>query len=390
MTYTDDFASDAGSRQTGTKTQLVMEDRNFRVALACAAVAVALCSVGVGFSLHQQDWNVTALVRMDDEDAIAPLALLYHSDFAFVPEGHYDGVYFWAMAIDPIARDEAHTLIDHPAYRYGHVGYSWLAWFLSLGREQVVPLSLLFLALVGAGMAGYSASRISSHLGWTPYGGLAVALQPGLVYSVTVLTSEAVGFAVAGLALLYWLEGRTWPTLGFMAFAGIVKEPFVLLPVALFLWALFRQRENLMSKAVLLGLTLVPALFWQLYIYKTFDISSFKDTASPIDFPFGWVDAMNEAAHMGLEAYERTQIGTIALPILVIAFALVFVGIIKALRFRSILDPVFLLQAGVVIALSPAALTYPKDFARTAVFALALVVPAAFTDRAIRRGDPPS
>ena len=333
---------------------------------------------------------MTALVRMDDEDATAPLALRYHPDFAFVPEGHYDGVYFWAMALDPLGRGEAHTLIDHAAYRYGHVGYSWLAWLFSLGREPLVPLTLLFLALVGAGVAGYTASRISSRLGWTPWGGLAVALQPGLVYSVTVLTSEAIGFAVVGLALLYWLEDRVWPAVGLMAFAGIVKEPFVLIPVALFLWALFRQRENLWNKGVLLGFTLVPTLFWQLYIYKTFDISSFKDTASPIDFPFGWVDAMNEAAHMGLEAYERTQIGTIALPILVIAFALVFVGIIKALRFRSLLDPVFLMQAGVVIALSPAALTYPKDFARTAVFALALIVPAVFTNRALRTGKPPS
>lgn len=361
--------------------------RESRVAVACAAIAVALCSVAVGFSLHSQDWRVSALVRMDNEDEIAPFAYRHERGFAFTPEGHYDGVYFYAMTIDPLARGVTHELIDHAAYRYGHVGYSWIAWTISFGDPRRVPGALLVIALIGAGLAGYTASRIAGRLGWSPWGGLAVALQPGLIYSVTVLTSEAVGFAVVGFALLFWLEERHWPALGLMALGVLVKEPFVLVPIALMAWELFRRRKEMWNRILLLGVTALPAVVWHIYIYKVFGVTSFEDTASPIEFPFGWVEAMKEAAHMGVEAYERTQIGTIALPILVIAFGLFFAGVVKAVRLRSILDPIYILQAVVVIALSPAALTYPKDFFRTTVVPLALVVPVVFSDKRLRRGD---
>ncbi|MEA2446696.1 MAG: hypothetical protein QOK47_333, partial [Actinomycetota bacterium] len=129
-------------------------------------------------------------------------------------------------------------------------------------------------------------------------------------------------------------------------------------------------------------------LIWQIYIWKTFDITSFEDTASPLSFPLGWAYSMLQAAHLGIESSGRSQIGTIALPILVIAFALFLVAGIKALRLRSVLDPIYLLQAIVVLSLSPLALTYPKDFFRTCALPLALVIPVAFSDRTVRTGRP--
>ena len=362
----------------------------FGVAFLVGAIAVVVCSVAVGFSLQVQDWRVSGLVRMDDEDSIAPFARRHDRSFAFVPEGHYDGVYFYAMTIDPFGRGETHELIDRPAYRYGHVGYSWVSWLFSLGRPRLVPSALLAVALAAAGIAGYAASRLAGHLGWSPWAGLAVALQPGLVYSVTVLTSEAVGFAVVGLALLSWLEEREWPALVLLAFAGIVKEPFVLVPVGLFVFDLARRRPDLWRRALLLGASLVPFAVWNAYIYKTLGITSFHDSASPLDFPWGWAKSMREAAQMGLQGYEYTQIGTIALPILVIAFFLMFVGVIRAMRLRSVLDPIFILQFLLVISLSGAALTYPKDFFRTIAFPLALVIPVVFSDNSTRPREPAS
>lgn len=354
--------------------------------MACGIIAVVVGAVAIGFSLQVQNWNVTGLVRMDDEEPIASFAYLHDRGFAFVPEGHYDGVYFYAIAIDPLARGETHDLIDHAAYRYGHAGYGWIAWLLTLGKPALVPYALLFSALAAAGIGAYAAARIAAHLGWSPWGGLAVALQPGLVYSLTVLTSEAVGFAVVGLALLFWLDDRIWPAAALLAFAPIVKEPFVLIPVALFLWEVMRGRKELARRGVLLGATLIPTFVWQLYIYAVFDITSVEDTASPLQFPTGFISAMRETSQMGLEAYMRTQVGTIALPLLVVCFALFIAGMVRAVRMRSLLDPVYLLQALVVFGLSPAALTYPKDFLRTTVFAAALVIPVVFSNNRIRLG----
>ena len=100
----------------------------WRIPLACAAVAMATACLAVLATVSVADWNVTVLVRMAAEEPIAPLARETDPDFAFVHyHGRGDGVSYYAIARDPLARGDEHDLIQWPAYRYGHPGYSWLA-----------------------------------------------------------------------------------------------------------------------------------------------------------------------------------------------------------------------------------------------------------------------
>src|SRR5262245_8164115 len=94
--------------------------------------------------------GVTALVHLSTSD---PAAQLAPRSFSFVPaDAHYDGVYFFAIAHDPLARGAAHTLIDNGAYRYGHPGYAWLAWLVSAGgRPGAIPYALVLVSLLGLG-----------------------------------------------------------------------------------------------------------------------------------------------------------------------------------------------------------------------------------------------
>src|SRR6266571_2868619 len=94
------------------------------VAFACAAIALAVCGVAVEASIADRGWKVSTLVRMSDVEPMAKLAREADPSFSFVnPAAHYDGVYFYAIARDPIARSEAHKLIDLAAYRYSHPLY---------------------------------------------------------------------------------------------------------------------------------------------------------------------------------------------------------------------------------------------------------------------------
>src|SRR5438105_15808172 len=102
-------------------------------------MALAVSATAVAIAIAPQGWRVSALVHVANTDAIAPLAREANSNFAFVPSiDHYDGVYYYAIAQDPLARGTAHTLIDESAYRYGHAGYGWLAWVASLGDAALV------------------------------------------------------------------------------------------------------------------------------------------------------------------------------------------------------------------------------------------------------------
>src|SRR5207244_4429878 len=98
-------------------------------------------------------------------------------------------------------------------------------------------------------------------LGWTPWGGLAVALNPGLVYAVAADTSEPLGAALLLGGLLAYARGRLrWAV---VLFAGLclVKEPLVLVPLAIGAWELWRRRRPPVVVAAI-----VPAAVWWLYV----------------------------------------------------------------------------------------------------------------------------
>jgi hypothetical protein len=350
--------------------------------MACACVSLVLCGTAVLFSLKVQDWDVSGLVRMTPGDLVARIATRYDPDFRFVDEGHYDGVYFYAIALDPLAQGEAHSLIDAAVYRYGHAGYGQMVFLLSGRNEERIPVTMLFLALAGAGYASYGASRLAAFLGWSPWGGLAVALQPGLVYATTVLTSEPIGLALLVFAVLAWLNNRRFEGAVLLALLCLVKEPFVLVPVGLFVWDIVRRRPRLWTRALILGSALVPVFGWWCYLRAVFDKWPWQENQTPLVWPLkGWFQAFTQAAQMGLEAADRTQIGTVALPLLIVALALLLAGIVRSLWLRSPIDPLFFLQACIVLMATPPSLVYPKDFLRVAVVPLAMLVPVLFGGR---------
>src|ERR1051326_2468641 len=109
------------------------------IALACAAAALVVCGLAALSEISQQG-GITSLVHMSASEPMAAVARRTDPSFRFVdPQAHYDGVYFYAMARDPLARGPEHLLLDRPAYRYGHIGYAWLVWLASFGRASAVP-----------------------------------------------------------------------------------------------------------------------------------------------------------------------------------------------------------------------------------------------------------
>ena len=83
-----------------------------------------------------------------------------------------------------------------------------MASLLSLGNPVLIPYVFLLLNLVGMATAAAAVSLIGRELGFSPWAGLLVALNPGLVYATTIDTSEPVAAALLAVALLLWIRGR--------------------------------------------------------------------------------------------------------------------------------------------------------------------------------------
>jgi len=339
-------------------------------------------ALGLGVALTTAsvaDWNVTILVRMSAEQPIAPVARAADPDFAFVHfDGRGDGVAYYAIARDPLALGEEHKLIEWAPYRYGHPGYSWLAWLLSIGSASLIPFAFLALNVVALGIAAGVASLISHALGHSLWGGLVVALNPGLLYAITIDTSEPVSAALLAAVLLAWLRGRTLLGLVPLAFLILTKEWFVLVAVGLAVWELLRARREAWRRTTLrvafLGLTIVPFALWYLYVIVRFDSWPVAPAGELLQPPLtGWVRTARQAADIGMQTFDGVVTGHAALPLLAVlgfAFAL---GAARAIRLRNPVHPVYLALLPVVASLNHLNLLYTKDAMRTLAIPLALV-----------------
>jgi hypothetical protein len=117
--------------------------------------ALALGLLVVYTSIVDRGGRLSLLVHMTKGSAIAQIAAADPS-FAYVGS-HYDGVYFYAMALDPLANGWAHMLIDAGANRYGHPAYGWVAGLLSLFGVRLLPPGHL-----GVGLAERPLQAISA------------------------------------------------------------------------------------------------------------------------------------------------------------------------------------------------------------------------------------
>jgi hypothetical protein len=359
--------------------------RTGRIAVACSLVAVVTALGAALTTISVTDWNVTVLVRMAREQPLAPVARASDPDFAFVNyDGRGDGVYYYAIARDPLARGDEHRLFSSSAYRYGHPGFSWAASLLSAGDARFVPLVLLLLNLGGMGVAAGVASLIARELGHSGWGGLLVALNPGLVYATTIDTDEPVSAALLALVLLAWLRGR-WK-LGLPALAALcfMKEWFVLVPAALVVWELLQWRRSglrqVLARGAAVAASVIPFGVWYLYVIVHFDGWPAAPAGQLLQFPpTGWIQTARLGADWGTETFNRLVVGHTTVPFLAVVGVAFCLGILRAVRLRSPVDLVFLAFMPVVFGLNSYNLLYAKDLIRTLAIPLALV-PAVMVD----------
>lgn len=360
--------------------------RSLLVGLACAAVAV-LAALAATFAAQDGRYDPSALVKMSREEPLAALARATDPEFTFVnPVEHYDGVYYYAMARDPLLRGPEHTLIDQAAYRYGHPMYGWLARVAVLGQDRLVPEGLLAVTLVAAAVAGFAVSRLAVRYGRTPWGGLLVATSPGLLYAATVSTTEWLGVALMAVAFLLWERRALLPLGAVLVLLCLTKEQFVTVPLGLAVWALVERRRRgawpvppLPAAAALAAGPLALAA-WYGYVQARLGMIPATYEPGNIGAPgVGWRVAFQRAAELSAGSFDQSQIGAITPPVLVAVAVLVLAASVAAVRLRTPLDGVLLGQAAITSAMGWLTLTYPHELVRTPATVVLLAIAVLLT-----------
>jgi hypothetical protein len=361
--------------------------RKHLIPIACALAALTTAGLGVLVSLRADHWDTTALVRIHDTLPIARLAVRDDPTFRLRHgSGYYDGAFFYAIARDPLATGEAHHLLDESPYYWGHPGYGWLAWLASAGgRPGAVPDALLAVGLLSMLVAGAVASMLAGLVGWTPWGGLVVALNPGLVFSVNSDTSEPLGAALLIAALVAYIRGARRLAVVLLASLCLVKEPLVLVPLSLGLWEAWRTR-----RPPLVAAAVVPALAWWVYLRIHLGAFPFGQGSERLTTPFlGWWQGLGGAASQSWSAVVDTaQLGQASLPLIVVVGSAIVVAALVSLRLRSPVHPVYLALAALYACITPNGVQAAKDLIRELAPVLTLL-PFALVARA-RPSEPAS
>jgi hypothetical protein len=350
-----------------------------QVAWICAAIALLVSIVTVLSAMWAAGGKTSGLVRIPREEPLGVYVAERNQDWHFVQAGtRYDGLYYYTIALDPLARGAEHTLIDAPAYRYGHVAHGWMAGVLSLGSATRLPFALILLGVAGMVIAAYAGSRLAMVLGLTPWLGLAVVVNPGLLYALTVDTPETTGAAVMALGMWAWLRGRVWTAGVLFVLLCLIKEAFVFVPLGLAIWEVAQatrtgRDRDLGFRLGVLALGPMALLAWFVYLHSTLGLWPFAEGPANLAAPIiGWAETLRLSAQQGQGA--EFQVGAAGLPILIGVGVGLIAGIVKASKLRGPVDAIFMLSAGLIFCLSWLALLYPKDLIRN-VSALVFLAP---------------
>lgn len=324
---------------------------------------------------------------MADSEPLSRLARELEPDFKFVDlPAHYDGVYYYAIAIDPLARGEAHRLIDLAPHRYGHPGMGWAGWILSLGNPHWAPQALLLAGLAGMAVATFLSALIATRLGATAWAALAVALNPGLIFGVTTDTAEPLSAAILAAAIYAWMSERRVVAYALLTVVCFFKFQLVLIPIGIALFELVRflqgERDRDLSRR-LAGLAFGPVAFllWSFYVQVQLDEAPTSLASELLSLPFlGFFSTLNSLGQIHTMDFANGQIAAAQVPILSVVMVIFVIGIALSARLKTFMHALFLLQGLLVLCLNHWNLYYPKDMLRAIAIPLLLLLAVAYTE----------
>lgn len=153
------------------------------------------------------------------------------------PGAGHDGKFFFAQANDPwFLEPERHAaVLDRPIYRGERMLYPMLAGGLGLFPPGVVVWSLIVTNLLAMGMGSLFAAKLAVLWGASPWLGLAVPLNVGLIFEVAIDGAGVLAYTCCLAGLYALLKGRSWVASLSFAAAALSRDVMIAFIVGVFI-----------------------------------------------------------------------------------------------------------------------------------------------------------
>jgi hypothetical protein len=215
------------------------------VTLAIVAIAYAVFLNARLFE-HQYDFSVFVTagdVFVDANAAPEGLKILKNSD-------GYDGQFYYRMALTPFTEKQIDfgIRLDYPVYRQARLLYPLLARLFALGQTAYIPLALILVNYFALCLIAWLGSLFSQKVHLHALWGLAFALYPGFLFTLSRDTTEIVAMAFLLAAILFLLQQRQYLSGIFFILAFLTRETILVVSGILLVTILFsRKRQDFWS-----------------------------------------------------------------------------------------------------------------------------------------------
>jgi hypothetical protein len=302
--------------------------------------------------LRAFDFNPSGPIRIG---TLLPAERFWTEQIRVEPGVGYDGQWFFYLAHDPLLRaPDPASFLDLPAYRYARILYPALAWAVALGQPSALPWSLLavnLFAVVGGSAACLDLLRQLRGSRWLV---LAYAFSPPILIGVTAMLAEPTSFALVAAGLALALRGRHRPAGVVLALAMLAREPSLLVPLGLGLYAL-AWLDWRRGAAYLMPLA--APIAWHGWIWLK--LGAFPSAQSPANFglPFGgayYRFGLLIGWHPPLlgEPVPSNNV-TAEAAVIAVSVAITIIGLTKVLQRRDAFAWLLWLQAGLALGTGP-------------------------------------
>lgn len=250
-----------------------------------AALAFAIYAIYAIAQLRAYGWDIERFPGFGDR----------FTDAATVPAGidverdssGYDGQFFYRLAVEPFSVEPraAGIRFDYEVYRTQRIAYPLLAFLASGGNPRAALWSLLIVNLGALTLVAACAA-----VAVDDWRGLAVALHPGFLLTVSRDLAEATEMAFVTAAVLAATRNRKVAAALLLTGAVLAKETAVFAAAGLLAAAVLRRRFERADAAMLLPIA--AFLGWKSLLFTLWNLPFDFGTSEKLGIPFAGIAAM--------------------------------------------------------------------------------------------------
>ncbi|PSO26033.1 hypothetical protein [Bradyrhizobium sp. MOS002] len=258
-------------QQEFAPSQIVLARRSWAIFI----LIVSVYAVAILVPLARHNFDASIFILAGDRFVTADsIRVIRNAD-------GYDGQYYYRLAIDPFSRSErvAGVKFDNGPFRMQRIIYPLLAFTLSGGRPEVVPLALITVNLLGLLCIWVFAIRLKGPA-WVP---IAILLWPGFITSLTHDTTEIASAAFLLIALYFHISKRAAAFAVFATVAVLTRETNIVVVCGLAALEFLRRDWHRMA---LTASPLIPFFAWRTFLTWYWGVSPTSGTEGNITWPF--------------------------------------------------------------------------------------------------------